>query len=488
MLTNASRLLLLLLFMILQLPASFVTTAQTLEGSVSAASLNVRREPAVSDDNVIAVLDGGTPVILEGRSADSRWLLISAQDGGIRGWVSAPYIRFVRSQLELLPISSATGEGPAAPEQPPAPAAVPPGAITATTSSTLNVRSAPQVAEGNVLAQIGAGVRVVVEGRNAAGDWVLVHSADNTVRGWIAARYARFSQRGALNTLPVIENSGSGLPDPSQVAAASEGAFTTTASPQLVMETPIFHNMTSSTVRAIFRRGQQLGNQRNVFMKVGDSVTATQPFMSGFGSGNYSLGPYGDLQGTIDFFLASPREGIENSFVYMGVAAVNGFVSGAVLDGTWSPEFCGRLVPLACSYDILRPSVAIVLFGGQDARLFDAAFFQSNLRRITKTLIDLGVIPVLNTFPMHHSFSPDKTILFNTVVINVANEYDVPLINLYRALQDLPEGGAKPEDPVHLTQGDTFYSFNGEERVYGVTLRNLLTLQALDILRREVLQ
>ncbi len=346
----------------------------------------------------------------------------------------------------------------------------------------LNVRSTPNVEEGNVIGQLPSQTLVFIDGRTAANDWLFIRTEDGSLTGWASAGYIAYDA-SLLESVPVTDAAG---------AAAGGGEefviVLPEASESLIMETPIFSNFTSSTVYQIFARGQALGNNPRTFIKVGDSVTATQPFLYGFGDGNYNLGPYGDLQATIDFYASEPIRSDPNSFLHTSLAAVNGFVSGAVFDGTWSPEYCGRLPPLECEYDIVRPSVAIVLFGGQDVRLFDAAFFQQSMRRIAVTLKTLGVIPVFTTFPMHASYRPEQTIQYNTIVISIANEQDIPLINLYRALQDLPDGGAKPDDVVHLTQGETYFSFNGEEALYGVTLRNLLTLQALDTLRREVIQ
>ncbi len=350
-------------------------------------------------------------------------------------------------------------------------------------ASTLNVRGEPVVDPANILSKIASGAIVIIEGRNEANDWLYVRTQDSGVAGWVATRYVQFDA-SQLGNIPVTAQSGTAQSGTISAPVTNIPA----ASLSLVMETPIFHNMATGTVYDVFSRGQQLGNNARAFMKVGDSVTATQPFLIGFGNGNYDLGGYGSLQATIDFFSVSPVKNVANSFMQNSVAAVNGFVSGAVFDGTWSPEYCGRLVPLQCEYDIVRPSVAVVMFGGQDVRLFDAAFFQTNMERIVVDLKALGVIPLLSTFPMHASYRYEQTIQYNTIVISIANKHNVPLINFYRALQALPEGGALVQDPVHLTQGETYFSFNGEETLYGVSLRNFLTLQALDTLRSNVLQ
>jgi len=478
--TSAQRLILVLALLTVLL-SSVGVLAQGVEGRVVAWRLNIRSAPAVDDANIIGELPVNALVSIEGRTADNVWLYVRAQDGSVVGWGAAQFVAFDAGLLASIPISDTSA--PAAPQTPAADAPVGAAAAEGITTTIINVRAQPLITASNVLTQLAAQTPVVIEARNVVGDWLLVRMGDGSVRGWVAANYVRLSGV-TVEALPVSN-------DGVTAAAESGTPFSSTiptASLDLIMETPILHNMTTPTVYATFQKGQRLGNNPRVFMKVGDSVTATQPFMTGFGSGNYSLGPYGDLQATIEFFSVSPVNNVPNSFVQTSVAAVNGFVSGAVFDGTWSPEYCGKLVPLHCEYDILRPSVAIVLFGGQDLRLFDAALFQANLRKIAVDLKSLGVIPIFTTFPMHPDYRLQETIQFNTVVINVANEHNIPLINLYRALQSLPNGGAKPEDPVHLTQGDNAYSFNGEEALYGVNVRNLLTLQALDILRRNVLQ
>ena len=65
------------------------------------------------------------------------------------------------------------------------------------------------------------------------------------------------------------------------------------------------------------------------------------------------------------------------------------------------------------------------------------------------------------------------------------------MVNFWRAAQTLPNCGYAT-DTHHLSQAGPrgfapFVSFNGEEAQSGSILHNLLTLQILDLLRREVL-
>ena len=82
-----------------------------------------------------------------------------------------------------------------------------------------------------------------------------------------------------------------------------------------------------------------------------------------------------------------------------------------------------------------------------------------------------------------------KALRLNAITVEIADEYNLPLINFWRAAQDLPNLGLVT-DYTHLTSdgGPLFgIRFNGEETYSGYALRNLVTLQTLDMLRREVL-
>ncbi|RMG83067.1 MAG: hypothetical protein D6712_13655 [Chloroflexi bacterium] len=455
-------------------------------GGKTISALNVRSGPG-TDFSTITTIASLRRVVIEARNNVGNWILIHSQDGSIRGWVATRYVNFDDGvSLNALPVSQEVIGGAPAPQQPaeqaaPAPAAAE-GIMTGVTTATLNVRPGPSTSN-NSIAQVAYNTRLAIEARNPSGQWLLVHTEDGSVRGWVAAAYVRAGDTGVL---PVSEEfvgldaSGSTpsleLPDEDSQQLYDR-----------LMNTPVLHNMVNGTVVALFERGRELGNNPHVFMLVGDSVTAGQPFLKGFGQGNYDLGPYAHLQPTIDWFMVPPRPGYNSSWTNEGFAARIGFTAAAVFDGLWvDPNVCSE-GPIYCEYNYIKPSVAIVYFGGQDMQLTAPYTFQQNMLGIAQTLVDRGVIPVFTTFVFDPDLHYIDTLLYNNIVLDVAEVYDAPVINLWRAAQALPNGGAWEGDPVHLSQGPTFYSFNGEEGLYGVTLRNLLTLQALDELRRNVL-
>ena len=173
----------------------------------------------------------------------------------------------------------------------------------------------------------------------------------------------------------------------------------------------------------------------------------------------------------------------------MGLAAASGFNVAAPLDATWAdPKWCqGGESPAACEYRVARPSVAMIMFGTNDVGFTDAASYDYFLRGLIDQTIDSGVLPLLSTFPTRPE-NPAKSLLLNQIVAKVAQDYDIPLVNLNRALEPLPHLGINPADPIHLSvpPDGRVDRFTADELQYGFTMRNLVTLQALQAVLKAV--
>lgn len=507
---------------------TIATLAQDESPGTLISDLNIRTGPG-TEYSVIATLPWNAPVIVEGRSNIGNWLLIRSADGGVRGWAATRYVNIGDADLDMIVVKTELfGDAPAPANEAP-PAELPPeatgGAANGMIIDTLNVRSEPST--NNVpITQIAARVRVVVEGRNQRGNWVMIHTPDNTIRGWVSARYVALDEGVDLNALPVVNggvvtgggaapgpvDDGIGPVDPDTIPPVPAPTDAELAAMlNRLQNTPVLHNMTTGQVYNIFYRGQRMGNNRHVFMKVGDSLSAVQLWLIGFGQpGAYDLGGYGHLQSTIDWFSASPRPGVANSFVNNSFSNQSGFVAHSVLEAAWvDPAVCGGNIPLHCEYNMNKPSVAVILFGAVDMWISNPysgrsdnaqpGVFRANMDRIVGNLVDLGVIPVLTTFSSHPDFHWNSSIQYNNIILDIAQSYGTPVINLWRATQPLPNHGVH-DDFYHNSDLGTFavtqgagthglgpYWFNGSENMFGLTKRNLLTLQALDQLRSYVL-
>lgn len=261
--------------------------------------------------------------------------------------------------------------------------------------------------------------------------------------------------------------------------------------------TPLLYNMTTDQVRAIFKQGQQDGNRAQVFTFVGDSNSTGGDFLHPIGLKHNvcDLGAYAYLEDTIKYFSVPPLPSDENSFTHTSVAAVNGLSSAAALDPLWADhKVCGNSEsPVSCEYRLVKPSVLIIMLGLMDLEYFDVDAYHTYMERLVQYAVGQGVIPVLTTLAVMPDYpSPDKPLWsksldFNMALLDIADTYGVPVIHMWGAQQSLPDLGIGP-DRTHLKAvvGE-FCSFNGPEREVGGTLRNLLTLQALDALRQNVL-
>ncbi|GIV81414.1 MAG: hypothetical protein KatS3mg051_0768 [Anaerolineae bacterium] len=88
------------------------------------------------------------------------------------------------------------------------------------------------------------------------------------------------------------------------------------------------------------------------------------------------------------------------------------------------------------------------MFGTSDLLVMTPGEFDHYMREIVDRTIEAGVIPILSTFPGNMGFW-DRTILYNQIVVRIALDYDIPLINLWLALESLPNHGLEP-DGFHL--------------------------------------
>ncbi len=352
----------------------------------------------------------------------------------------------------------------------------------------LNMRTGPG-SDYVVVTILDPNTGLILEARNADTSWILGRTEDGTYRGWVASLYlyyqegfsaARLPVSGevveytpSVPAAPVISNSLIGANAFSGAVLAPSGVNTTLES------LPIVPTI-SGHVRTIFLRGQTLGNKPDVVTKVGECNSMSWSFLAPFNNGNYDLGPYSHLQNTIS----------HAAFANPSAASGAGYTSVTVLDGAWAdPSMCSGLSPLECEYQRSKPSVAFIMLGMHDVHFIGVGEYEQAIRRIVEISIDHGVIPVLTTFPIwpEGDGRTQSRFDFNMTLVRLAAEYDVPLMNFWRAAQSVEHSGVSV-DHVHITErGDMWTSFNGDEYTYGMTMWNLVALQTLDQIQRSMM-
>lgn len=255
----------------------------------------------------------------------------------------------------------------------------------------------------------------------------------------------------------------------------------------VVEDFPILPELTDHA-QVIYEAGLEAENNPQVFSKIGDCMTATYEYFLGpFGEGTYDLGEdYAELESVIQYFDVPARdEGfVANSFNNPGLATASGFNTASVLDSIWAdPTWCeANESPLECEYRLSQPIFSLIMFGTNDVMFFEADLFDFYMRSIILETINNGTVPILYTIPTRPEF-PEKTYQFNQVIIKLAQDYDLPLVNLWLAIQDLPFEGVDQLEPIHLSIPEDEQAGDFTTNLdYGYTVRNLITLQTLDIL------
>lgn len=228
----------------------------------------------------------------------------------------------------------------------------------------------------------------------------------------------------------------------------------------------------SERAREIYQRGLELGNNPRAFSKIGDCDATTTWFLGDFDLGprHYSLGEYAPLQETIDYF--------HGSFGRDSVAVRRGFNTASVLSVLWADRAqCEKNeTPLECELRLHQPSLALLLLGTNDIHRPEQ--FEPNLRKIIEQLIEKGVLPILTT--KADNLEGDHRI--NQIIVAVADEYELPVWNYWKAVQPLPNQGLQ-EDKAHLTFASNKFD-NPLNMQAAWPWRNLTALQTLDAVRK----
>ncbi len=266
------------------------------------------------------------------------------------------------------------------------------------------------------------------------------------------------------------------------VATATENPATPTpavydpANPATWVYLPVIPDHLSQRVRDLYEVGKTSGLDQHAFSKAGDCETSTQYFLAPFdmNPNGYRLGKYDSLAEVIRFY--------EGSFERVSLAASSGGSVAKVLSPLWADTTQCREneSPLVCEIRIHRPAILLVMFGTNDVKASSPENFELNLRKLVDISLSNNVIPVLVT--KADNLEGDNSM--NAIIVRVANEYELPVLNMWRAMQELPNEGLQP-DGIHLTYAQPYFDLP-ENMLMGWPVRNLVTLQMLEFLHNEL--
>ncbi len=234
----------------------------------------------------------------------------------------------------------------------------------------------------------------------------------------------------------------------------------------------------AQNIRTIAEQGATMSD--DVFAKIGASNTVNRNHLHCFAGPNVHLDGRTELSTTVDHFGAGDAAGT-SPYERESLAATVGWSALKALEG--DP------MPLEQEVSALSPRYGLVHFGTNDIQLRNIYQYADNLLDIADWLIARGVLPVLTSLPPRDDdASADAWVpRYNAAMRAVAQARQVPFIDLHRELVDLPDHGIG-SDGIHLNvyrpSGARGCDFSQEGLEHGHNMRNLLTIQTLDRMRR----
>ena len=230
---------------------------------------------------------------------------------------------------------------------------------------------------------------------------------------------------------------------------------------------PIYPTLTEKH-RNLYQEGIKAGNDPTYFVVIGDCQTMTGQFLGPY----YNLDEYmfppdaTNLMETIAFFRDKSIK-FNTPGNMDGANAASHLAPGRPIDYIEGGVCFENESSLQCELRAYQPSIAFIRLGTHWGER-DSSY----LRQIVKTLVDANVLPILATKVGNHE--GDNSI--NHEIAAIANEFDLPLWNLWAAMQGLPDQGLDPESIggyMHLSES-------------GKEIQRFSALQILDSVWRYV--
>lgn len=198
----------------------------------------------------------------------------------------------------------------------------------------------------------------------------------------------------------------------------------------------------------------------HTFSKVGDCQMTSGTFLGGFANGKYEI-PDGYSE-TVFWF--------SDSMLGESVTSANGLGINSVLNSMFGLAAghtqCNRNeTPLDCELRTRRPAFVLIAMG-TNWKPNGEISFEKYLRIVVNRILETGALPILST----KADNIEGDWKLNQAIAQVAYDYDLPLVNVWRSVQDLPNHGLESPKNIYLT-GD------------GWMRRNYAWLEMLDKIR-----
>ncbi|MBN2046560.1 MAG: SGNH/GDSL hydrolase family protein [Anaerolineaceae bacterium] len=206
---------------------------------------------------------------------------------------------------------------------------------------------------------------------------------------------------------------------------------------------PIMPEISQQAI-AIYQYGRQLGRDPQHTSVIGDCQAIPFVFLGRYGLGQYTLDP-------MDTYLDPMIQYFKTSFERKGNAVRGGFTAASILSQVQAdPDLCipGEN-PFECEWREHNPSIVFInLETWREEGTVER--YEGYLSRIVEEAIQAGTLPILI---MKADRAEGEEHIINPAMARVAYEYDIPIINFWRAVQYLENRGIDPErEGFHLSE------------------------------------
>ncbi len=187
----------------------------------------------------------------------------------------------------------------------------------------------------------------------------------------------------------------------------------------------------------------------HTFSKVGDCQMTPSTFLAGFANGEYEI-PAG-RSAVVTWFSSSMTSD--------GVTAANGLGISSVLNPMFglaagNTQCQPNETPLDCELRTRRPAVVLVAMGTNWMPHGELSF-EKYLRQVVDRILATGALPILAT----KADDIEGDWKLDLAIAQVAYDYDLPLVNVWRSVQALPNHGLEAPLNEYLT-GDGWMAAN----------------------------
>jgi len=217
----------------------------------------------------------------------------------------------------------------------------------------------------------------------------------------------------------------------------------------------------------------------DVFLKAGASSTVSANTLHCFENDDTTdLGTHAELADALAFFRGADVGG-SSSYGRTTLAAETGRSAAWVVDGTPSP--------LEQEWDAIDPRWALAHYGTNDMNLgatHGSAMvpFHEAMMQLVDTMLERGTIPVVFGITRRADSATAQLWVesYNAALRGMAQSRQVPFVDLYAAIDPLPEHGLS-SDGLHLrAYGQGACLLTDEGLQWGYNMRNLVALEVLD--------